>query len=50
MKPGAVQTPTSNTETTGHSTIYVSNKPPTDAPETNWLPVPPDEFSLYIRA
>ncbi|MEX7474430.1 DUF1214 domain-containing protein [Mycobacterium adipatum] len=34
----------------GSLTIYVGNQPPADAPPTNWLPAPSDEFSLYIRA
>ncbi|MGW2665153.1 DUF1254 domain-containing protein [Nocardia tengchongensis] len=34
----------------GSLTIYVSNTPPTQEPRSNWLPAPPDEFSLYIRA
>ena len=34
----------------GSLTFYVSHQPPADAPQTNWLPAPPDAFSLYIRA
>lgn len=31
-------------------TIYVQNSSPGDDKETNWLPAPIDDFSLYIRA
>lgn len=34
----------------GSLTIYVGNQPPAQAPRSNWLPAPPAEFSLYIRA
>ena len=31
-------------------TIYVQNSSPSADKETNWLPAPADDFSLYIRA
>jgi len=34
----------------GSLTLYVGNKSPGDQLETNWIPAPKDEFSLYIRA
>ncbi|MGW4350597.1 DUF1254 domain-containing protein [Nocardia sp. NPDC004582] len=34
----------------GSLTIHVANTPPPNSPESNWLPAPPDEFSVYIRA
>lgn len=34
----------------GSLTIYVSHEPPPAGWETNWLPAPPQEFSLYLRA
>jgi hypothetical protein len=34
----------------GSLTIYVQNRPPNGDKETNWLPAPADDFSLYIRA
>ncbi|MFI7525621.1 DUF1254 domain-containing protein [Nocardia salmonicida] len=34
----------------GSLTLYAGNRLPTGAPETNWLPAPAEEFSLYIRA
>lgn len=30
--------------------LYVGHRRPSEAPESNWLPAPVDEFSLYIRA
>ena len=37
-------------EPDGSLVIHVQNEPPTDDKLSNWLPAPPDEFSLYIRA
>jgi hypothetical protein len=37
-------------EADGSLVIYVQNERPDDAKLSNWLPAPPDEFSLYIRA
>ncbi|MBI1650866.1 DUF1254 domain-containing protein [Hyphomicrobium sulfonivorans] len=34
----------------GSLTLHVSAKPPKDALESNWLPAPDGDFSLYIRA
>jgi len=34
----------------GSLTIYVQNSSPGADKETNWLPAPKDDFSLYIRA
>jgi hypothetical protein len=34
----------------GSLTIYVQNSSPETGKETNWLPAPKDDFSLYIRA
>ncbi|MDV7145946.1 DUF1254 domain-containing protein [Tropicimonas sp. TH_r6] len=34
----------------GSLTLYVSNASPGEALETNWIPAPEEEFSLYIRA
>jgi hypothetical protein len=34
----------------GSLTLYVSATPPDDAPQSNWLPAPGGNFSLYIRA
>lgn len=34
----------------GSLTLHVSATPPTDAPQSNWLPAPNGPFSLYIRA
>ena len=34
----------------GSLTVHVSATPPTDAPESNWLPAPEGDFSLYLRA
>ena len=34
----------------GSLTIYVQHDSPGKGAETNWLPAPDDEFSLYIRA
>ena len=34
----------------GSLTLHVGNTRPEGAPDTNWLPAPPDDFSLYIRA
>ena len=34
----------------GSLTLHVGHARPAGAPATNWLPAPPDEFSLYIRA
>ncbi|MDH4981199.1 DUF1254 domain-containing protein [Hyphomicrobium sp. D-2] len=34
----------------GSLTLHVSAKQPKDAPESNWLPAPDGDFSLYIRA
>jgi hypothetical protein len=36
-------------EPDGSLVIHVQNEPPTDDRLSNWLPAPPDEFSLYIR-
>ncbi len=36
-------------EPDGSLVIHVQNEPPTDDKLSNWLPAPPDEFSLYIR-
>jgi hypothetical protein len=33
----------------GSLTLYVQNASPGSDKETNWLPAPKDEFSLYIR-
>jgi hypothetical protein len=33
----------------GSLTLYVQNASPGSDKETNWLPAPQDEFSLYIR-
>jgi hypothetical protein len=37
-------------EPDGSLVIHVQNERPTDDKLSNWLPAPPDEFSLYIRA
>lgn len=34
----------------GSLTLYVGTNSPGAALETNWIPAPPDKFSLYIRA
>jgi len=34
----------------GSLTIYVQNSSPQTERETNWIPAPPGDFSLYIRA
>lgn len=34
----------------GSLTIYISHAPPPPGWETNWLPAPQQEFSLYLRA
>jgi hypothetical protein len=34
----------------GALTLYVQNTSPSPDKETNWLPAPKDDFSLYIRA
>ena len=34
----------------GSLTLYFQNKSPGADKETNWVPTPTDEFSLYIRA
>ena len=34
----------------GSLTLYVGNTRPADAPESNWLPAPAAEFSLFLRA
>ena len=34
----------------GSLTLYVQNTPPGSDRETNWLPAPKDDFSLFIRA
>jgi hypothetical protein len=34
----------------GSLTLYFQNEPPGTDKETNWVPTPKDEFSLYIRA
>lgn len=34
----------------GSLTLYVTHERPADAPESNWLPAPSANFSLYIRA
>lgn len=34
----------------GSLTLHIGEKPPKDAPESNWLPAPDGDFSLYIRA
>ena len=34
----------------GSLTLYVQNASPGSDKETNWLPAPKDNFSLYIRA
>ncbi|KQR08683.1 hypothetical protein ASF78_20315 [Cellulomonas sp. Leaf334] len=34
----------------GSLTFFVGNAKPEGAPASNWLPAPPDKFSLYIRA
>ncbi|MFI1094967.1 DUF1254 domain-containing protein [Streptomyces sp. NPDC020917] len=34
----------------GSLTLYAGNVRPDEAPASNWLPAPPDDFSLYIRA
>ena len=36
-------------EPDGSLVIHVQNERPTDDKLSNWLPAPPDEFSLYIR-
>ncbi len=37
-------------EADGSLTIYVQNARPSEDKVANWLPAPPDAFSLYIRA
>jgi hypothetical protein len=37
-------------DTDGSLTLYFQNKSPGADKETNWVPTPADEFSLYIRA
>ncbi len=37
-------------ETDGSLVINVQHERPGDDKLSNWLPAPPDEFSLYIRA
>jgi len=34
----------------GSLTLYFQNRSPGASKETNWVPTPTDEFSLYIRA
>jgi hypothetical protein len=34
----------------GSLTLYAGNTKPDGAPHSNWLPAPPDAFSIYIRA
>jgi hypothetical protein len=34
----------------GSLTIYVGSRPPEASRQSNWLPAPADDFSLYIRA
>jgi len=34
----------------GSLTLYFQNTSPGADKETNWVPTPTDEFSLYIRA
>jgi hypothetical protein len=38
------------TNADGSLTLYVQNSSPGSDKETNWLPAPKDDFSLYIRA
>src|SRR5206468_11988228 len=33
----------------GSLTLYVQNEPPGTDRESNWLPAPKDEFSLFMR-
>jgi hypothetical protein len=39
-----------NTGSDGSLKLYFQNKSPGASEESNWVPTPIDEFSLYIRA
>ena len=34
----------------GSLTLYVGNQSPGADLESNWIPAPPEEFSIYLRA
>jgi len=45
----ASYTPGLHRQVDGSITIYIQSTPPTDTPDTNWLPVPTGPFSLLLR-